>query len=472
MSTDRTRRSEDGVDLIVRGEQVLLGGALAPADLVITGGTVAAVVPIGTASGRPVLEAEGRVVLPGAVDAHVHANEPGRTHWVGFASLTAAAAAGGVTTVVDMPIDSNPPTVTVAALRAKRAALRRAGAHTDVALWGGLVPGHLDELDRLLDAGAVGFKAFLCDSGWADFPATDAATLRAGCTVAAARDVPVVVHAETDEDRGSVHSEVRAVRWAAQVAAAAGARLHVAHVSAAAAVGEAARWPHVTVETCPHCLALDDADVAAIGPKPAALTAGRDGANRRRLLELLHAGHITTIASDHSPCPPAAEAGGRAVVGHRRGAVDVAGAAGRRRAHRDAEPPGHRGRRAAGAGRQGAIAEGFDADLALVDPVASYVLTAGELRQRNPTLSPYVGRRLVGRVHTTLLRGRGLRSCRLGRCHRAVRGRARRPLTRRLKIGASLRSPHGAHRKQLRNRNLLERVLPTHLPVGMTRWAS
>ena len=112
----------------------------------------------------------------------------------------------------------------VAALRAKRAALRRAGAHTDVALWGGLVPDHLDELDRLLDAGAVGFKAFLCDSGWADFPATDAATLRAGCTVAAARDVAVVVHAETDEDRGSVHSEVRAVRWAAQVAAAAGAR--------------------------------------------------------------------------------------------------------------------------------------------------------------------------------------------------------------------------------------------------------
>ncbi|MGD9753980.1 MAG: allantoinase AllB [Acidimicrobiia bacterium] len=406
MSTDRTRRSEDGVDLIVRGEQVLLGGALAPADLVITGGTVAAVVPIGTASGRPVLEAEGRVVLPGAVDAHVHANEPGRTHWEGFASLTAAAAAGGVTTVVDMPIDSNPPTVTVAALRAKRAALRRAGAHTDVALWGGLVPGHLDELDRLLDAGAVGFKAFLCDSGWADFPATDAATLRAGCTVAAARDVPVVVHAETDEDRGSVHSEVRAVRWAAQVAAAAGARLHVAHVSAAAAVGEAARWPHVTVETCPHYLALDDADVAAIGPKARCSPPARDGANRRRLLELLHAGHITTIASDHSPCPPAAKQGAAPWSGIAgvQSTLPVLLAAGV-----PIETLSRLATAAAGllglAGK-GAIAEGFDADLALVDPVASYVLTAGELRQRNPTLSPYLGRRLVGRVHTTLLRGR------------------------------------------------------------------
>ena len=176
------------------------------------------------------IDAGGLLVLPGVVDAHVHFDDPGREEWEGFDSGSAAAVAGGVTTVVDMPIDCDPPTVTVVAMEAKADAVRQR-SRVDVAMWAGLVPGSVRELAAMADAGAAGFKAFVCPSGWDDFPRVDDASLATGCEVATAYDVPVAVHCE----RPDLASGPGLPRWRRcvgrpSIAAAAGARLHVVHV--------------------------------------------------------------------------------------------------------------------------------------------------------------------------------------------------------------------------------------------------
>src|SRR5439155_9888526 len=167
-----------------------------------------------------------------------------------------------------------------------------------VALWGGLVPDSVEHLDELAAAGVVGFKAFACPSGWDDFPAIDVATLVAGFDAARRHDVPLALHCELADLGHTAHSEVAAVRWAASRAD--GARLHVVHVSAAAAVDEARRWPNVTVETCPHYLALTTTD----DPHARCTPPIRDAANQQALWQHVIDGAVDTIASDHSPCPP------------------------------------------------------------------------------------------------------------------------------------------------------------------------
>lgn len=397
---------------LVRGGSVVASdGSVRASDIVIQGERIAAVepagsVPVGTAE---VIDAGGLWVLPGVVDAHVHFDEPGRDDWEGFDSGSAAAAAGGVTTVVDMPIDCDPPTTTAARVAAK-AALVGARSRVDVAIWGGLVPESVGELDAMSAAGVAGFKAFGCSSGWDDFPAADAATLRAGFEAGARHDVPVALHCEFDELGHSAASELTSLRWAAGLASSvAGARLHAVHISSAEAVDEATRWPGVTVETAPHYLTLTAADAARIGPLALCAPPIRDSANRAQLWDRVRGGRVLCVASDHSPCPPARKAGPFPFAGISGvetllpllstavsvGELDLAGLVRLTTA-------------AAGWLRlpaKGAIAPGYDADIALVDPHARWTVGPDTLWCRHQ-LSPFIGRTLHGRVIRTLVRGR------------------------------------------------------------------
>jgi allantoinase len=304
-----------------------------------------------------------------------------------------------------MPIDCDPPTVTAALVRAKVAAAAR-HSRVDVAVWGGLVPQSVGQLAGMVDAGVVGFKAFACPSGWDDFPPADEPTLLAGLDVAARLDVPVAVHCELDPLGHTVASEVEAVRWVAGLAAAAGARLHVVHVSSAAAVTEARRWPAVTVETCPHYLTLDDRQAAEAGPAAHCAPPIRDEANRAALWDHLSKGAIDVVASDHSPCPPAKKAGASPWAG-----IDGVGMAlplllssGR------LSLPQVAGlltgaARVLGLPAKGQLAVGFDGDLALIDPERRWTVDPASLLTRHRQ-SPYAGMTITGRVLQTLVRGR------------------------------------------------------------------
>ncbi|HEX4163680.1 MAG TPA: allantoinase AllB [Acidimicrobiales bacterium] len=394
-------------DLVVRG------GALdgSACDIVVEAGTIAAVTSAGAGGrGARTIEADGLTVLPGAIDAHVHFDAPGRDEWEGWASGSLAAAAGGVTTVVDMPIDSHPPTIDAAAVRAKQAAAAAASI-VDFAFWGGLVPYNATSLDALLGSGVVGLKAFLCESGWPEFPPCGPDELALGMRAAAAAGLPVAVHCEDpahfspDQRDRPVASEVAAVALAGSLASTEGAALHVVHCSSADAVTEARRWPATTVETCPHYLALNDADAARIGPDAMCCPPLRDEENRRRLHALAASGAIHSVASDHSPCPPEEKEGSTPFAGVSGvetslsillslGTLSVADIV--------------RLRTAAAALCQlrgkGAVAPGYDADLALVDLDARWVVGPDTLHSRHRR-SPFVGSTLPGVVATTIVRG-------------------------------------------------------------------
>src|SRR5215831_2061896 len=265
-----------------------------------------------------------QVLLPGLVDSHVHVNEPGRTGWEGFATATAAAAAGGVTTIVDMPLNSIPPTVSVAALDTKRrAALGQLAV--DVAFWGGAVPGNLADLRPLHDAGVTGFKCFLLPSGVAEFPPLGAAELETAMTEIASFGGLLIAHAE-DEQQIEAAPRAHGKRYAAFAASRPPAaevraierllaatrrtlcRTHIVHLAAAEALplirAARAEGLPVTAETCPHYLTLRDKDIPDGATQFKCCPPIRDEANRAALWDGLGDGTIDCVVSDHSPCPP------------------------------------------------------------------------------------------------------------------------------------------------------------------------
>ena len=378
-------------------------------------------------------------ILPGLVDSHVHINDPGRAEWEGFETATRAAAAGGYTTLVDMPLNCLPPTATVAALAAKRQAA--AGrCRVDWLAWGGVVSDNQEEIEALGAAGAPGFKCFLIHPGIDGFTMVTEAELRAALPHVARTGLPLLVHAELpgsvdqatgrlrDEDwrRYSTHlqsrpeeAELAAIRLLLSLCRQYKFRLHIVHLSASSALGElsAARAEGlpVSVETCPHYLhfCAEEIPDGATLFKCAPPIRSRD--NREKLWQGLKDGIIDLVATDHSPCPPAMKRldegsfktawGGISSLSL---ALPVIWTEASRRGFTwtdvtrwMCEEPA---RLAGCATRKGRIAEGFDADFVIFEPEAEFVVTEDRLYYRHP-VSPYLGERLRGVVKATYLRG-------------------------------------------------------------------
>ena len=314
-------------DLIVRGGTIVTEAGSTIADVAVADGRFVAIEPDIEGSANETIAAARWDVLPGVIDAHVHFNEPGRTEWEGWASGSAALAAGGGTACCEMPLNAHPPTLDAASFAVKRAAAEQS-SRVDFALWGGLTPTNVDRLPELAACGVVGFKAFMSDAGTDDFPHADDDTLFMGMCQAAALGVPVAVHAENDaitrgrtrraqeRERTGVRdylasrpviAELEAIARAIVLAEEAGCALHVVHVSTGrgvALVAEARdRGVDVTCETCPHYLVFTEDDVARIGALAKCAPPLRDEAEQEMLWTQLLAGDVDLVASDHSPAP-------------------------------------------------------------------------------------------------------------------------------------------------------------------------
>jgi allantoinase len=387
-------------------------------DVAIQDGAIAALGTDLEGAAREEVDARGLDVLPGVLDAHVHFNEPGRTEWEGWATGTRALAAGGATACVEMPLNAHPPTVDGAAFDAKVQAAR-AAAIVDFALWGGLVPGDLDRLDELAERGVVGFKAFMCDSGIADFPAADDDTLQAGMERAAALGLPVAVHAERPsalrEPAGTgwrdfvasrpPEAEHQAIERALALAEQTGCALHVVHVSTARGVelvtAARERGVDATCETCPHYLTLTEDDLATLGARAKCAPPLRRAEEREALWRSI--GDVAFIASDHSPCPPEMKVGDFTAAWG-----GIAGCQSLLALLLDSDRldlPAIAALTATNPARRLRLAKGWhvgaDADLVLVDRGERH---APELHDRH-RLSPFAGRPLRGRIVRTMLRG-------------------------------------------------------------------
>ena len=425
------------MSVVVRARRVVTPDGVRAASVHVDGARIARVsawddVP----PGADLVDAGDDVVMPGVVDTHVHVNEPGRTAWEGFETATRAAAAGGVTTILDMPLNSVPATTTAAALDAKREAAQ-GKTHVNVEYIGGVVPGNAGELGALRDAGVRAFKCFLSPSGVDEFPNVGEHDLRAAFPVLARLGLPLMVHAEdpaclldaptggsrshaawlasrpVEAERSAIALLVRLMeRWPTPV--------HVVHVSSARSldlVREArARGLPLTAETCPHYLTFAAEEIAdgATEYKCAPPIRGRD--ERDGLWRALLDGDLALVASDHSPCPPELKEAGRG---------DFFAAWGGIASLQLALPAVWTGARARGAGverlaewmcaaparlaglgtRRGALAAGLDADLVVWSPEATFEVDPARLLHRHP-VTPYAGRTLSGVVRATYVAGR------------------------------------------------------------------
>ena len=425
------------LDLLIRAPRAVTAAGEVARCVGVSDGRIVAIEPYESSSltAETTVELDGDVVLlPGLVDTHVHVNEPGRTEWEGFATATAAAAAGGITTIIDMPLNSIPPTVDVSALEIKRKAA--AGqAYVDVGFWGGAIPGNLSSLRGLHDAGVFGFKCFLLHSGVPEFPHLGPAELEEYMAVLRSFGAMLIVHAENDvaiERAPSAHGEsyrtylasrprgaenvaiaqvIEAARWT-------GARVHILHLSSSDAIPmirSAQRdGVRITAETCPHFLVFTAEEILDGATQYKCCPPIREAENRELLWRGLTEGVIDCIVSDHSPCTPELKRldigdfgvawGG--IAGLQVGLPAVWTEARRRGftlpdvVRWMAERPA----RLAGLQRKGQLALGYDADFCAFAPDDAFVVDPAKLHHKNP-ITPYAGQPLAGVVRATWLRG-------------------------------------------------------------------
>ena len=423
--------------LVLRSRRVVTPDGVREATVRVSDGRIVEVadrsVPVRSAA---VVDVGDRVLMPGVIDTHVHVNEPGRTEWEGFATATRAAAAGGISTLVDMPLNSVPPTTSLEALHAKAEAVAgRCGVH--VGFWGGLVPGNTIELEKLRNAGVCGFKCFLVDSGVPEFAPVAESDLATAMNLFAALSVVLLVHAEDPRrlagfgsgraDAYSAYLETRpaeaeteAVARMIRLSREAGVRVHILHLSSSAAAEavEAAKREGLAVsaETCPHYLTFASEEIPDGATEFKCAPPIRDRANRERLWAALARGAIDIVVSDHSPSPPGLKCRDSGDFQRAWGGISSlelslsatwSGASARGFSIADLARWMCRGpAELAGLARwKGSIAPGFDADLVVFDPDVSWTVDPAKLHHRHP-LTPYAGRVLKGKVEATYLRGR------------------------------------------------------------------
>jgi allantoinase len=415
----------------LKSKRVVTPEGVRPATIVYEAGRILALEPLSYPAAAA--DAGDCYILPGLVDTHVHVNEPGRTEWEGFRTASRAAAAGGITCIVDMPLNCIPATTSVEALDTKRAAAR-SGSIVDCEFWGGAVQGNAADLLPLAAAGVRGFKSFLVHPGIEEFTMVNESDLREAMPLIARTGLPLLVHAEHPDvlrpPLGNDYpsylasrphaSEVEAIRLLVRLCREYHCRIHIVHLSSAEALPdiEAARAEGLpfTVETCPHYLCLAAEEIPAGATEYKCAPPIRESANRELLWKALAAGVIDLIATDHSPCPPELKLrssgdfnkawGGIASLSValpllytevcRRGfsIVDIA-------RWMSTAPAALSGL----SHRKGAIAAGFDADFTLFDPDPEWRIEVHDLHFRHP-VSPYLGRTVKGKVRNTIVRGR------------------------------------------------------------------
>jgi len=426
------------LDLVFRARRVISAAGEVARCVGVRDGRIVAIEPydsdIADSAARAVDVAADEVLLPGLVDTHVHVNEPGRTEWEGFATATRAAAAGGVTTIVDMPLNCIPPTVDVDALEVKRKAAETQ-VWVDTGFWGGAIPGNAGELRSLHEAGVFGFKCFLLHSGVDEFSHLEPDGLEEALRTVKSFDGLMIVHAEgaavidrapdchgghygdflRSRPRGAENVAIAQVielaRWT-------GCRVHILHLSSSDAlpmIASARRdGVDVTVETCPHYLTFASEEIPDGATQYKCCPPIREAGNRELLWEGLAAGVIDAVVSDHSPCPPELKRLDIGDFGVAWGGISslqvglpAVWTEARRRglALTDvvrwlaANPA-----RMAGLRRKGQIALGHDADFCVFAPERAFVVDAQQLQHKNP-VTPYDGRSLAGVVRSTWLRG-------------------------------------------------------------------
>ena len=426
----------------VRSERIATVDGIRPGAIYVRDGRIVSIAPHDDrVAGVQEYDAGELVVLPGLVDTHVHINDPGRADWEGFETATRAAAAGGITTLVDMPLNSVPPTTTVTGLEEKRRAAAGRCA-VDMAFWGGVVPGNRESLVPLAGAGVRGFKCFLSPSGVDEFTHVGEEDLRQAMPVLASLGLPLLAHAEwpamlldPHEDSAAdarayrtwlqsrpPASEQAAIDVLIRLAGEFGTRIHIVHLAtpdALPAISHARRSGiAVTVETCPHYLTFAAEDIADGATAFKCAPPIRERRLREGLWAGLAEGEIDFIATDHSPAPPAIKHlsdgdflrawGGIASLQLSLPVVWTGmQARGLPMEHLTRWLAAHPARLAGLQGRKGAIAPGYDADLVVWDPDAEFTVDAAALYHRHP-VTPYHGARLRGRVKTTFLRAQAI----------------------------------------------------------------
>ncbi len=424
------------MDFAILSQRVVLPRTTEPAAVRIRAGRIASIgSPRDLPSSLPVLDVGASVLMAGAVDTHVHVNEPGRTEWEGYETATQAAAAGGITTLVDMPLNSIPVTTSLAALQSKQQAAE-GRCWIDVGFWGGLVPNNASELEGMIHAGVRGFKAFLTHSGIDDFPNVSERDLRIAMPILAKFGIPLLVHAELDGAHPDLTGmsvraygtflasrpaswEVEAIRLMIRLCRETGCRVHIVHLSAADALHDLAEAKReglpISAETCPHYLVFAAEEIPDGATEFKCAPPIREAANRERLWEGLRSGILDFVACDHSPCTPDlklpetgdfmkawggisslqfslpvlwthAEARGFSLN-------DLAGWICQRTATFAGLDP-----------QKGTIAPDLDADLVVWNPEADFSVDQTLIRHRHP-VTPYLGRPLKGVIERTFLRG-------------------------------------------------------------------